>query len=75
MTIRDFMRVHSTRVFRANVIFRFIDPNNSMQDITEKIFYDSDKWDDVVIEWYGRVIEEITYLYSNNNIIIRIEVE
>jgi len=75
MTIEDFMRMHNTRVFRTDVIFRFIDTNYNIQDVTERIFYDSDKWDDIVIEWYGRVIEEIYYTYSNGNIIINIEVE
>lgn len=75
MTIEDFMRLHCNRVFRQNVIFRFID-TNSMQDVTKKVFFDGgDKWDSIVTEWYDKVIEEITYFYSDNNIIIRIEVE
>ena len=40
MTIEDFMRLHCNRVFRQNVIFRFVDSYGNMQDVTEKIFQD-----------------------------------
>lgn len=76
MTIRDFMRVHNTRTFRKNVIFRFIDTDYTIQDVTERIFFDGgDEWDNIVIKWYDKVIEEIYYFYLNGSIIINIEVE
>lgn len=76
MTIRDFMSIHCNRVFRQNVIFRFIDTNYAIQDVTERVFFDdNDKWDNIVTEWYDKVIEEVYYIYSSGNIIINIEVE
>ena len=76
MTIRDFMRVHNTRTLRRNVVFRFIDADYNIQDVTERIFFDGgDEWDNIVIKWYDKVIEEIYYCYLNGSIMINIEVE